>query len=85
MKSLVWRLCGLDTLGVDLALQQLVGWAAAGDVVPTSIQASVAPVSGSLNELISGATAEVGPLRTGSQAGRWAPCRRSAGAPGRYR
>jgi len=59
MKSLVWRLCGLDTLGADLALQQLVGWAAAGDVVPTSIQASVAPVSGSLNELSSGATAEV--------------------------
>lgn len=59
MKSLAWRLCGLDTLGADLALLQIVGWAAAGDVMPSSIQASVAPVSGSLNELISGATAEV--------------------------
>ena len=59
MKSLAWRLYGLDTLGTDLALLQIVGWAAAGDVMPSSIQASVAPVSGSLNELISGATAEV--------------------------
>lgn len=52
MPSTNWALRGLDTLGADLHLRQIIPWGAAGAVVPVSIASTFAPIQGGVVDLL---------------------------------
>lgn len=52
MSASTWRIFAIDTGGADLALTQLVAWAAGSPVAVTSIHASFPPALGGIDDLL---------------------------------
>lgn len=52
MPSTIWSLQGLDTLGSDLHLRQIIPWGASGEVVPLSVTSTVPPSQGVVADLL---------------------------------